>query len=702
MGRTSFSDTKAALTALESSIQRVDSLSKRLQEYTTIDEQVAFVSALDDVIFFLKSFPQISHFFQCLSQRDRLLLLLVIALEQGHILANAKDSGLLKKIVEELFSIHQFYSSLGGLVGYHLQVLQLMRAQLLGQDVGNGASVSEPPIVDIRKRSAEVDTLVMEGLKHLPQMAEIYAVGGAGDRLHLTEEKTGRPLPAARLQFCGRSLLELLVRDLWGREYLYYKLFGIQQCTPVLLMTSLEKANDQEITLICHEHEWFGRPKSAFFTIVQPLVPVLTIDGKWAVDKLMRPLLKPGGHGVIWKLAKDFGGFKWLRHQKRSFVIVRQVNNPVAGEDYGLMALVGFGCQHKKSFGFLSCPTLKGVSEGVNALKKEEEAYCITNVEYTELAKKKEKDPSFAQALENEKFPANTNILFATIEAVERAIDRLPIPGMIVNMKQAYEVEQDGKSVLVPGARLESTMQNIADAIVDILPKSRAEVRVDDLHTFVLLNDRLRTISVAKKAFDSGSFLETPESCFYDLMHARYLLLKQVCDFLLPPLWSKEAFLSDGPSFIFLYHPALGPLYSVIREKVFGGSMSSGSEMQLEIAEVSIKNFMLDGSVLIHAHRIMGYKDDTGLVRFSPHVGRCVLHNVTVHNAGIDRSAENCYWKNQILRKEALHITLEGYSEFIATNVTFKGNFSISVPHGMRATAMQDATEKVTIRYQPL
>lgn len=43
-------------------------------------------------------------------------------------------------------------------------------------------------------------------------MAEIYPVGGAGDRLGLVDEETGESLPTAVLPYCGRSLLEGLVR----------------------------------------------------------------------------------------------------------------------------------------------------------------------------------------------------------------------------------------------------------------------------------------------------------------------------------------------------------------------------------------------------------------------------------------------------------------------------------------------------------
>ena len=40
---------------------------------------------------------------------------------------------------------------------------------------------------------------------------------GAGDRLGLTDEITGECLPAAMLPYCGRSMIEMMMRDLQVR-----------------------------------------------------------------------------------------------------------------------------------------------------------------------------------------------------------------------------------------------------------------------------------------------------------------------------------------------------------------------------------------------------------------------------------------------------------------------------------------------------
>lgn len=51
------------------------------------------------------------------------------------------------------------------------------------------------------------------------QLGEIYPMGGCGDRLGLVDSITGECLPAAMLPYCGRTLLEGLIRDLQVSEF---------------------------------------------------------------------------------------------------------------------------------------------------------------------------------------------------------------------------------------------------------------------------------------------------------------------------------------------------------------------------------------------------------------------------------------------------------------------------------------------------
>lgn len=63
------------------------------------------------------------------------------------------------------------------------------------------------------------------------------------------------------------------------------------------------------------------------------MVPVVSAeDGSWLLPEPLRPLMKPGGHGAIWKLMLDEGVFTWLRNRRREAAIVRQIR--LAGHQF--------------------------------------------------------------------------------------------------------------------------------------------------------------------------------------------------------------------------------------------------------------------------------------------------------------------------------------------------------------------------------
>jgi hypothetical protein len=240
--------------------------------------------------------------------------------------------------------------------------------------------------------------------------------------------------------------------------------------------------------------------------------------------------------------------------------------------------------------------------------------------------------------------------------------------------------------VSLKGARLESTMQNIADAIVDSREQSFAQGSAEPSKTFVTLNNREKTISVAKKAYDGKAIFETPEGAFYDIVKENIKLL-QSCNFAVPDYSSESEYVAAGPQPLFLYNPAVGPLYSIIRQKIRGGSLTKNSELVVDIAEVDMENVNLDGSLLICAESPLGKRNENGVVEYSDECGKCRLYNVSVQNAGIDRGAPNSYWQDKIERKGMLKISLMGNSEFEARDVAFTTPMEIIVPDGKRVIA---------------
>jgi hypothetical protein len=702
---TSFLDKKKP--SLEKQCEALTPLIQQLKSCSLAEEKLGVLNNWGLVKEFLKKPSPLRTFLSGLSPECEVVIKSLVAIGQaGKIFSFPVEGALAEKmreLLEKFLEVERFYEEMGGIVGYHWMTLKLLCLQNSPTSSGSIEYQSFQGI-DISSESLEVKRAIAWGIKNMEQMAEIYPVGGAADRLRLHDEVTGIPLPASKLLFAGKTLLEGLIADLQAREYLHYKLMGKQVTTPVAMMTSQEKDNHAKILGLCVEKGWFGRPQGAFKFFCQPSVPVMNKEGSWIVEGNLQPLFKPGGHGVIWKLARDEGVFDWLFSQKRKKALVRQINNPIAGTDYGLIAFTGLGCKMDKAFGFASCPRQTRAMEGINVLVEKKESdefsYLLTNIEYCDFKKFNIVDEPVSHGSAYSKFPSNTNILFADLEALLKAVVRTPIPGMLVNVKKiAYQTEKGEVEEEI--ARLESTMQNIADAFAQTFDKSLKVEERDQLQTFLTYNERRKTISTAKRGFVLGSsLLETPEGCFLDLLkNAREILL--TCQFEVPEVNDAASFMVKGPTFLFLYHPALGPLYSVIAQKLRKGSLSIGSELQLEIVDLDCENLEVEGSLCITATSILGDTDSEGVVKYSNQTGKCTLKNVKVSNAGIDRTQMNVFWKNAIYRKESCHILLHGNAEFYAQDVVLSGNHLIEVESGMRCIA-EHIDGKLHIRKEPI
>jgi len=685
---------------LKIKIDKLEELLNALSKKSTYSEKVVILNELPIVKHYLSLTGPIQDFLKRLSPEPEYAIKAIIAIGQAPIIFNIKefDEHLFKKLLallEQLLEIEVFYEYLGGIIGYHYTILTQIYLHLNPVSPSNkGMNYIQPKGLDLEKDNLEVRQAIRFGIENVQHIAEIYPLGGAGDRLNLKNEETGEFLPAALLPFLGHSLLDGMLRDLQAREYLTFKLLGKQHITPVAIMTSIEKNNHIHVLDICKKANWFGRGEENFYFFIQPLVPVITIEGNWSLSSPLNLTLKPNGHGVLWKLAKETGVFNWLESQGRHQCLIRQINNPLAATDQGILALIGIGCTQNKTFGFLSCERLLNSDEGTNILieKKGKQGYdyCLTNIEYTEFAQRGIGEIPAKPGSLFSIYPANTNILFINLNPIQKILKICPIPGQLINMKSKVPyINPEGDLSYIHGGRLESTMQNIADHIVDHSPHQLKKDDQKALQTFILYNSRSKTISPTKKSYKIGeSPISTPEQAFYDLISNHYALLKQ-CQFKLPP-WKKiEDYLLKGPSFIFLFHPGLGPLYSIVTQKIRKGSIAHGAELQLEIAEVDIEDLSLTGSLIIRATTPLGTFASSGILQFG-NESRCSLKKVTIENQGIDHSLEQQYWKNSNIRKEEVTILLHEGGEFHAENIILKGSHTFEVPAHNRLVLKPD------------
>lgn len=581
-----------------------------------------------------------------------------------------------KELVDTLVKIDLFYVSIGGITGYHKKFCELLNEKKIDTDK---ISFLEPHPVDISKKTIEVQDYIEEGLVSLPQMAEIYPLGGSGDRLNLIDPKTKENLPQAKLNFLGKTLLEHLILDLQAKEYLYFQKYDEKIFTPIVIMTSEAKNNHAHIMEIFEENRYFNRPKEYFCFVKQLSVPVINEKGNWVMEAPLKLCLKPGGHGMIWNLMVSNNVFEWLYELGRSKAIVRQINNPLAGLDYNLLAFAGLGIKENKSFGFASCPRLIKTAEGMDVLKQKALVgydtgfeYSICNIEYTDFQKYGILDEPKDEKSLYSKFPSNTNILFVDLKDVEEAAKKDPLPGITLNLKNR-SVERDKE---LRAGRLELLMQSIADNFYDFSINEIDEKEEQRLSTFITTNKREKTISVIKNNYEEGkSPLGTPMGAYLDLYQNYRDLLSNYCEIELP---KHENF----PTFFCYLSPLLGPIYTEIKNKIKRGKIEKFSELRLDLGSVLIEDLYLDGSLVVES-RAIDFK-----------MGLLTLKNVKIINSGIDRAEKNYYFE-KIKRRESLHIILNENSFFEAEDVQFKGQIEVEVPkdHVIRAY-MQDSKVK--------
>lgn len=578
---------------------------------------------------------------------------------------NAAD---VARCVASLEPAERFWWDVGGLMGYQVLLMQ----QLCNHTSESQLSLEHPPTISLQPPTESIWSAMHLALQRLSEVALILPVGGAGDRLGLQDPVSGEALPVALLHFDGRSLLQGIIEDLEALEWLCYRVTGKQVTVPIVMMTSAEKHNHSRIRDLCERQHWFKRPRESFRLIQQPRVPAIDDRGSWVFTGPGEILLKPGGHGAIWRLLDERGIFQWLADLHVRYGLIRQINNPLAGSDNLLLSLLGLGISNKKLMGLASCPRLVGASEGMNVLCRrplpDGTDTTLTNIEYTAFKHHGLRDEPEAPGSLYSCYPCNTNIIFADLQGLKERFGSFPMPGLTLNLKEGAVGSGASAKRLVMG-RLEGTMQNLADFLSIRQPRDSLE----QLPTFCTYTPRNLCISVTKRQCGaSGDLLETPQGADRDLQRQRYQLL-------LDAGWQLPAWDDVAPLPCRLrWHPALGPLHTLIKQRLGSGSITHGSWLQLELAECGMHKLALDGVLQIYAACPFG-----GSAHGQHHYAATAAQVELI----------DCSITNEPLQQQQLHdlsyvpqqgcvIELQGRSRFTAKGVHLNGAQHIVVADG--------------------
>ncbi|KAE8694837.1 UDP-glucose pyrophosphorylase 3 isoform 4 [Hibiscus syriacus] len=146
-----------------------------------------------------------------LGLNELFLVICLIAAGQDHVLhivlVSKKDKGIQWKVLGE---VEEFYDCIGGIIGSFPQIQTTIHESKECQFL----EIHPPTGCDLSSNTEYASQAALWGIECLPDLGEKYPLGGSADRLGLVDSETDECLPAAMLPYCGRTLLEGLIRDL--------------------------------------------------------------------------------------------------------------------------------------------------------------------------------------------------------------------------------------------------------------------------------------------------------------------------------------------------------------------------------------------------------------------------------------------------------------------------------------------------------
>ncbi|MFA4906174.1 MAG: hypothetical protein WC645_06690 [Candidatus Margulisiibacteriota bacterium] len=545
-------------------------------------------------------------------------------------------------------------------------------------------SLQAPPVTEVSEVRPEdiplIKKALLTALARLDEVVFAAVVGGAAERLKYSDAE-GKPLPQATYPFLPlshRNIFGLHADSILAIKNLFYLTQaaaeqGVQ--IPYFMMTS--HLTDTRIAEDFEAHGYYGLGKGNVSRVSQPLIPVVSAEGKWLLKGPYELNTKPHGHGDFWRLYFGSARQGELAEDMKRFTLVLQGNNPFLFAH--LLEFAGLGMLRKAAFGFSTSPRRAGAPEGSVVLAQNGDgSFSIRNIEYPVLRSfgiNDEADPATGYSA----YPNNLNFLFADSSRVRPIIDSDPFPGEIINLGKMQTSHADHREVR--GGRGEAQMQGLAEAITANRP--------EELPVFVMNGQRG---SHPSSHFDV--FKNEPEKTVDTVATCRQNYSDRAAAWLLSA-GVKVEHRKESPSTesVIELTPAFALREDLLRSKVQGGRVTEGSTLYLSGFHTEVRELGLSGDLQVVVENEIGDSrlaaDNQGAIIPDPiRAGKVRIHNLAVINAGRKKVLDkNKNWQGEFEEKEHCRIVIQGNGElFVEPGTVIDGNFDLTVKDGEKVT----------------
>ncbi|MBI5699341.1 hypothetical protein HZC35_03400 [Candidatus Saganbacteria bacterium] len=552
-------------------------------------------------------------------------------------------------------------------------------------------SLQAPPVTEVSDVKPEdiplIKKALLTALSRLDEVVFAAVVGGAAERLKYMDAE-GRPLPQATYPFLPlsrRNIFGLHADSILAIKNLFYLTQaaaerGVQ--IPYFMMTS--HLTDTRIAEDFEAHGYYGLGRKNVSRVSQPLIPVVSAEGKWLRKGPYELNTKPHGHGDFWRLYFSSAAQAELAEDLKRFTLVLQGNNPFLFAH--LLEFAGLGMMRNAAFGFSTSPRRAGAPEGSVVLAQNGDgSFSIRNIEYPVLNSfgiRDDADPNTGYS----RNPNNLNFLFADSSRIRPIIERDPFPGEIINLGKMQTSHADHKEVR--GGRGEAQMQGLAEVITASRP--------EELPVFVMNGQRGSHPSSHFDVFknEPEKPVDTVATCRqnYSDRAAAWLLSAgvKVEHRLKPDLGGKEFPSTES---VIELTPAFSLREDLLRSKVRGGRVAEGSTLYLSGFHAEVRNLDLSGDLQVVVENEIGDSrlaaDNQGAIIPDPgRAGKVRIHNLAVRNAGRKKVLDrNKNWQGEFEEKEHCRIVIKGNGElFVEPGTVIDGNFDLTVNDGEKVT----------------